>query len=138
MKRCETPLAPHRNEENEVPSLPPALSLGELVARTCFLVFLWWTPSIGLTFYNKWLFHARRFPLPLTATLISFGLNSVIAGVLRCDACSPPSATWRWTELSLPSFLQGYSCTMDWGAAGTCELERLYRTRGAHSSRGLG
>ena len=43
----------------------------------------WWVPSVGLTFYNKWLFHERRFPLPLTTTLISFTLNSILAGGLR-------------------------------------------------------
>ena len=57
---------------------PPKRSLPAAALRVAVLVSMWYVPSVGLTFYNKWLFHKSRFPMPLTTTLLSFALNSIL------------------------------------------------------------
>ncbi|XP_030840343.1 solute carrier family 35 member C2 [Strongylocentrotus purpuratus] len=61
------------------------------------LVLFYYTFSISLTFYNKWLFHDFKFPL--TITIIHLAVKFVIALILRsliqaCTSIKPVSLSW--------------------------------------------
>eukprot|EP00051_Salpingoeca_urceolata_P029966 m.491581 g.491581 ORF g.491581 m.491581 type:complete len:373 (-) comp30349_c0_seq1:147-1265(-) len=57
-------------------------SLTAAAARIIVLVLLWYTFSIGITFYNKWLFKIHGFHFPLSTTVVhmltTFGMAHVV------------------------------------------------------------
>uniref|UniRef100_H2YKG4 Sugar phosphate transporter domain-containing protein n=1 Tax=Ciona savignyi TaxID=51511 RepID=H2YKG4_CIOSA len=84
-------------------------------AKTVGLVTFYYTFSIGLTFYNKWMF--KRFRFPLMTTCIHFITIFVLSALLRTvfGSCRKTTTTLEWGTYIKKVFLTGVASAMDIG-----------------------
>ena len=121
---------------------PVDRSMCAQLSITLFYVFQYYVPSIGLTFYNKWLYNdfaGAGLPFPLLVTTATFFLNAVLAGLIRqAWACYrgvqlPTISRSTWLKRVLPT---GASSSLDIGISNyslMCVTVSLY-TMGKSSS----
>uniref|UniRef100_H2YKG6 Sugar phosphate transporter domain-containing protein n=1 Tax=Ciona savignyi TaxID=51511 RepID=H2YKG6_CIOSA len=83
--------------------------------KTVGLVTFYYTFSIGLTFYNKWMF--KRFRFPLMTTCIHFITIFVLSALLRTvfGSCRKTTTTLEWGTYIKKVFLTGVASAMDIG-----------------------
>ncbi|XP_078491033.1 solute carrier family 35 member C2 [Ciona intestinalis] len=83
--------------------------------KTICLVSVYYVFSIGLTFYNKWMF--KRFHYPLMTTCIHFLTIFILSEILRnvFRICRENSPTLDWKTYASKVFLTGVASALDIG-----------------------
>uniref|UniRef100_A0A8D0E4T6 Uncharacterized protein n=1 Tax=Salvator merianae TaxID=96440 RepID=A0A8D0E4T6_SALMN len=76
------------------PTSPSSSSLARRAALATALVLLYYTFSIGITFYNKWLM--KTFGFPLFMTLLHLLVIFLLSGLARRCARRPPRPLLPW------------------------------------------
>nr|CAB3266239.1 solute carrier family 35 member C2 [Phallusia mammillata] len=86
-----------------------------LVVKTLCLILFYYIFSIGLTFYNKWMF--KRFHYPLMTTCLHFLFVFVYCGTCRilCTRCRENTPTLSWTLYLKKVFITGFASALDIG-----------------------
>ncbi|XP_076802392.1 solute carrier family 35 member C2-like isoform X2 [Clavelina lepadiformis] len=85
------------------------------VLRTIFLVLFYYVFSIGLTFYNKWMF--KGFHFPLITTCVHFISVFVLSGLCRLIfmKCRETTITLDWDTYLKKVFITGIASALDIG-----------------------
>lgn len=86
-----------------------------LAVKTIALVIIYYIFSIGLTFYNKWLFKDFHYPLITTSShfLVTFIICSIARGMRSC--CKKDVPTLEWDVYAKKVFLTGLASAIDIG-----------------------
>ena len=94
---------PNTNNNDCTHQLDSSLTLNMLLVKpmiwTLCYVAMWYMFSLGITFYNKWLFHTYDFEFPLTVTVVHMCLIFLFASLVRylrysCWSCERPVVSW--------------------------------------------
>lgn len=63
------------------PSRPSKVHLLQQAVKTLACILLYYTFSIGITFYNKWMF--SQFKFPIATTMVHFSMTFLLSGLAR-------------------------------------------------------
>jgi hypothetical protein len=88
------------------------------IAIVVGLTLTWYSFSIGITFYNKWLFHSYGFDFPLIVTFLHMCTTCALASIgrtFRSYVFQIPKPTLGWRELLMRVAPVGAAGALDIG-----------------------
>eukprot|EP00039_Didymoeca_costata_P008195 m.108960 g.108960 ORF g.108960 m.108960 type:complete len:405 (+) comp13988_c0_seq1:299-1513(+) len=100
-----------------------------MAIKTLFLTLLWYVFSIGITFYNKWLFRWHGFHFPLTVTFVHMMITMGWAKVGRFYVArwyNVKNASISWNDMIYKVYPAGAAAALDIG------LSNVSLTTGLH------